>query len=132
MKVKYLGTQFGLERDSSTPDEGTKWDSYIPLTEGRVYVVYAVAFRRTVARFCIFDDDALPYPLFYDAELFLVVDSRIPSHWHFAHTPTHDDHQAIMSIEEWVSDPFFYDRLTDGSPRERMLIETSRLSDPDL
>lgn len=132
MKVKYLGHQPGLERDPSIPNEGTKWDSYIPLTEGRVYVVYAVAFRRTVVRFCVFADDALPYPLFYDAELFVVVDNRIPSHWHFAHTPTHKDHQAIMSIEEWVSDPFFYDRLTDGSSRERMLLESPRFDAPDL
>ena len=90
----------------------------LPLTPGKAYVVYAIAFRSGQVWLYVTDDDELYYPLSYPAALFNVVDARVSRHWHFRQTPGHLDHTAILAIPEWAGDRFFYDRLTDREDRE--------------
>ncbi|MEO8735028.1 MAG: hypothetical protein ABI380_00665 [Edaphobacter sp.] len=95
----------------------------LPLTVGQEYPVYAVGIQSGRVRFYIVDDNMLRYPLAYASELFEIVEGSIPPEWHFALTPSKPDYQAIMTIREWVTEDYFYDKLTDGVPRERTLFE---------
>ena len=95
----------------------------LPLTVGQESPVYAVGIQSGRVRFYIVDDNVLRYPLAYAAELFDIVEGSIPPEWHFALTPSNLDYQAIMTIREWVTEDYFYDKLTDGVARERALFE---------
>lgn len=92
--------------------------SVFPLSVGKSYVVYAIGLLREQTWFYIDDDDHLYYPKGYPAPLFEVIDSRVSKYWHFRYTPAHLDHTAILAFDEWATDNYFYDRLTDGEPLE--------------
>jgi hypothetical protein len=100
----------------------------LPLTVGREYTAYAIAFLGEQVWYFIENDDAdvLRYPSREPAELFQVTEGSIPRCWRFAFTPGHSDHQALMAFPEWTEDRFFYDRLTDGQVREVEIFERRR------
>jgi hypothetical protein len=52
------------------------------------------------------------------APLFDSVDASLSQHWKLGYFPDHSDHYALLSFHEWLSDPFFYDKLTDRSEEE--------------
>lgn len=97
-----------------------------PLTVGRNYTVYALALRGDQIWFFLHDDNALYYPMSYPSDLFEISDNRVPSTWHFRETPRSLDHTAIFAIREWVTDDFFYDRLTDGNVEEVRIFRTAK------
>jgi hypothetical protein len=107
LSARVAGTRSGY-------DEGATF----PLTPGKDYVVYALAFADTSVWYYLVDDHELWYPVHYPAELFEVIDDRLSRYWRFAFTPAHLDHQALLTIEEWAHDEYFYDRLTDKSASE--------------
>lgn len=89
------------------------------ITVGKDYVVYALALQKHAqVWYYISDDDEHPYPLHYPAPMFQVIDSRFSRYWRFAFTPQHLDHVALCAFEDWVLDPYFYDRLTDVEEKE--------------
>lgn len=57
------------------------------------------------------------YPFPYPIEFFEIVDSSIPVDWS-ACAPYRNQHLAIVSFQEWISDPNFYEKLLDDSPTE--------------
>ena len=97
-----------------------------PLTIGKEYVVYALAVKERQIWYYISDDDELFYPVRYPAPLFDVVDQLLSKHWGYAFTPEHLDHFALFSFDEWISDPYFYDRLTDGNELDVLSFKTMK------
>lgn len=89
-------------------------ETEFPLTVSKTYVVYALALRQGQVWYYLLDDNELNYPVHYPAPLFRIVDNKLSDHWRFRFTPEHLDHLALFAFEEWVADPYFYDRLTDG------------------
>lgn len=99
--------------------KGDSHSSDFPLTVGKEYFVYALALQTNAQLwYYIFDDDGLYYPFHYPAPMFRVADSRLSRYWRYAFTPGHLDHIALFAFEEWVSDEYFYDRLTEGNQEE--------------
>lgn len=103
----YLDTQAGLTANS-----------IFPVTIGKVYIVYGISFRKDQVFYCICDDDyeamdGLYYPNFWPSPIFDIENSKVSRYWRFGFTPDHRDHLAIISYDEWINDPYYYDRLTD-------------------
>lgn len=116
MRVRFMRFDVIREQIAKYSPTTNADDFWVPLTAGRVYVVHAVAFVNSDVHYLVLDDDELPWPMRYCAAAFEFVDSRIPDSWSFGFTPTHADHHALLSFPEWVSDQYFYDRLTKGDP----------------
>ena len=85
---------------------------------GRDYVLYALTFRRNEIWYYVCGDFGAAYPSPFPAPLFDIVDATLSRFWRFAYTPDHLDHQALLAFREWIEDPYFYDRLTDGAEPE--------------
>lgn len=101
------------------PKAGVSKDREFPLTVGKQYVVYALAIRKNQIWYYLADDhDLYCYPAGHPAPLFEVVDTRLSKYWRYALTPQHLDHLALFAFTEWVSDEYFYDRLTDCKEAE--------------
>lgn len=100
------------------PRAGYRDDMEFPLTIGKEYVVYGLAIRDNQVWYYISDDDDLYYPVHRPAPLFDVVDNTLSKYWKYGYTPDHLDHLALFTFHEWLSDPYFYDRLTDGNESE--------------
>src|SRR5689334_4820407 len=88
------------------------------LTPGKEYIVYAIGWRKGGLQFYVSDDDNLSYPHGYPAPLFRITDNSLSSQFRLVHWPDHEDYEVLISFPEWVNDPYFYDRLTDGSIQE--------------
>lgn len=90
----------------------------VPLTVNELYVVYAILFRLDQVFFSVCDDDYRSssgqyYPSFWPAPLFSIRDGAVSEYWRLALTPEHKDHHVLIAFDEWVSNPYFYDKLTD-------------------
>ena len=90
------------------------------LTIGREYVVYALALRASQIWYYISDDADLYYPGHHPAPLFEVIDNRISNHWRYEFTqePGYLHTVGFFAFQEWISEPNFYDKLTDKQERE--------------
>jgi len=117
------------------PRAGFHREKEFGLTVGVEYVVYAVALRANQIWYYVCDDADLWYPFHYPAPLFEIVDSSLSRYWRYAFTPSHSDHLAVLAFEEWASDEYYYDRLTDRLETEvalfgRMKALMDREADP--
>lgn len=92
------------------------------ITVGNVYVVYGWTVVDNYAWYYICDNDwerDRLYPLWYAAPLFEIVDRRVSRYWEIDSSPgerCESQSGIIVAFHEWVSDPFFYERLTDCDP----------------
>jgi hypothetical protein len=89
--------------------EGFKFD----LTVGSEYVVYGIAFRSATLWYYLCGDLHTHYPIAYPASIFKVTDPHLSRYWIFGFTAENLDHQALITFSEWVTNPYFYDHLTD-------------------
>ncbi len=118
--------------NANVPDEfldpagGLNRSAKYDLTVGTEYVVYALAVRRGQCWYYLAGDDHPYYPVRYPAPLFSVSDARLSSRWRYAYTPTHRDHQILMTFAEWAGDPLFYDRLTEMEPAETQMYQQEK------
>lgn len=86
---------------------------------GREYVVYGIAYVWAMCWYYLDQDVGLDYPLWRPAPLFEVVDDRVSRHWCLTRDATDRSGEATyLVVPPWAREPFFYDRLTDLSPRE--------------
>lgn len=103
-----------------------KEKNFSGITIGRVYTVYGFTIRKDLVWYYICDDnynerDSLPYPLWYPSLLFEIIDRRLSKYWEFDAQPGERCESlsgVIVAFPEWVNDPFYYDRLTDGFESE--------------
>jgi hypothetical protein len=88
------------------------------LTQGKEYVVYAAATIGDQVWFYVVDDSNLWYPIRKPAPLFKIMDARISQYWRLRITPANKDHKLLLAFDEWVSNEWFYDRLSDKNEPE--------------
>ncbi|MEZ2232167.1 hypothetical protein [Microcoleus sp.] len=87
----------------------------LPLTVGKEYVVYAIRAWQGIVWYYICDDNYSYYPMQTPAPLFEVVDSRVSKYWRVMPYP---NGVLRIAFEQWFTDPYFYDKLTDQEEAE--------------
>ena len=87
----------------------------LPLTVGKEYVVYAIRSWQGIVWYYICDDNYSYYPIQTPAPLFEVVDNRVSKYWRFMLNP---NGVLRFVFEQWFTDPYFYDKLTDQEEAE--------------
>ena len=87
----------------------------LPLTVGKEYVVYAIRAWQGIVWYYICDDNYSYYPIQTPAPLFEVVDNRVSKYWRFMLNP---NGVLRFVFEQWFTDPYFYDKLTDQEEAE--------------
>lgn len=111
---------------NALPESYLKSDFYFtkevefPLTLGKEYVVYALYQSQGNVWYYICDDNYTYYPMQNPAPLFEVVDSRVSKYWRFELAP---NGRLEMAFEQWFTDPYFYDKLTDQEEAEVEIFE---------
>ena len=113
-------TEFGREI--------TKWfgyNSYImPLTVGKIYVVYALAITKRWTCYFVANDDYTSYPMGYFASFFKIVDKRVSQCWIVGQGEIEaESTNMILSFDEWMSEDKFQERLLDGYDREKQIFQ---------
>lgn len=93
-------------------------ESEFSVTISKTYLVYALRFFSNQVWYYIDDDHHLWYPAGRPAPLFQVVDSQLSKYWGLRVSESDRGTDVLIAFEEWVSDPWFYDRLTDREARE--------------
>jgi hypothetical protein len=98
------------------------------ITVDREYVVYAISTINNTTWFAITDDDyyAGSYPMWKPAELFEIVEHKIPREFIFGvYTNGGEDMSVrpIISFPEWVNDREFYTKLVDGDKKTLEVFE---------
>lgn len=83
------------------------------VTLGREYNVYGIEFAGGQVWYYIDDDQRHWYPIRKPAPLFEVVDPRLSKYWYIRVSEGKHGSVGWIFFEEFISDPFFYDRLTD-------------------
>ena len=68
----------------------------------------------------ICDDNYTYYPMQHPAPLFEVIDDRLSSYWRFKCYP---NGLIRLAFEECLTDPYFYDKLTDQEEREVLIFD---------
>jgi hypothetical protein len=66
----------------------------------------------------ICDDSYSYYPVWNPGILFTITDDRVSRFWRVGYRPDHEssDEAFIITFAEWVSERYFYDRLTNRDP----------------
>lgn len=95
------------------PRVNVRLETDFHLTVGREYVVYAIAIRKQQVWYYVVDDNNLWFPIYKPAPLFKIMDDRVSQHWRIKITPGNRDHEVLLAFQEWVSQEWFYDRLSD-------------------
>jgi hypothetical protein len=90
------------------------------VTVGQEYVVYALYEWEGKIWYYICDDNSTYYPIHKPAPLFEVLDDRVSKYWRFKLEP---NGLLIIAFEQWFSEPYFYDKLTDQEEREVLIFE---------
>jgi hypothetical protein len=103
------------------------------VTVGRTYVVYALRFLSNQVWYYIDDDHHEWYPIRKPAPLFQVIDPRLSKYWSIRVSEGDRGSDVLVAFEEWLSDPRFYDRLTDmGDEEVKAFQERKRQMDEEF
>ncbi|HEY1603620.1 MAG TPA: hypothetical protein VGG64_28725 [Pirellulales bacterium] len=117
MKIECISNcASGLPDELIRPELGLRRDRMFSLGVGTQYVVYGFTYYLGHIWYYICDGDYTYYPVWNPSPLFRIVDNRLSSFWRVgiyavgsAGLP-----MPIVAFDEWVGDPLFYDKLTDG------------------
>ncbi|MGK7924596.1 MAG: hypothetical protein AB4290_04960 [Spirulina sp.] len=121
MKIRCIAnTGASLPDSYLDPRRGYKKDTQFPLTIGKSYTVYAFYVKQGRVWYYICEDNGMYYPMRSPAPLFEVVDNRMSAYWRLKLSP---NGLLEVAFEEWFSDPYFYDKLTDGEEKEVLIFE---------
>lgn len=116
MKIRCIAkTGASLPDDYIEPAIGYTKDIQFSLTIGKEYVVYAFREWQGSIWYYICDDNYSYYPMENPAPMFEVVDSRVSKYWRFKLSP---NGLLMIVFEQWFTDPYFYDKLTDYEEAE--------------
>lgn len=85
-------------------------DGQLNLKVNKEYCVYGVVFRNDLPWYYLCQDESDYSPTAYPAELFLVSDNRLSTHWVLS------VEFSSLLIKNWSNDPSFYERLVEGDP----------------
>jgi len=116
MKIRCIAnTGASLPDDYIEPAIGYTKEIQFSLTVGREYVVYAFREWRGTIWYYICDDNYSYYPMENPAPMFEAVDNRVSKYWRFELSP---NGLLMIIFEQWFTDPYFYDKLTDQEDEE--------------
>ena len=121
MRVKCISNKGSL-LPSAVLDEksGFTTKTTFDLVVSKEYVVYGIVFFRGYPWYYLFDEGSSYYPRWNPAPLFEVVDSRLSRYWRYSYSPDslRPPGELLITYREWVEDPYYYDKLTDGESKE--------------
>ena len=121
MRIRCIAnTGRSLPESYIAPAQGYKKETEFPLTVGKDYTVYAIKEQQGTIWYYIVDDNAMYYPIQTPAPLFEVIDNRMSKYWRFKIS---DNGLLKIAFEQWFSDPYFYDKLTDQKEEEVAIFE---------
>lgn len=90
------------------------------LIVGKEYIVYALYEWQGKVWYYICDERYTYFPIHNPAPLFEVIDNSLSKYWRFKLAP---NGLLEIAFEQWVSDSFFYDKLTDKEEAEVAIFE---------
>ncbi|NER32676.1 MAG: hypothetical protein F6J93_01110 [Oscillatoria sp. SIO1A7] len=100
------------------------------LIVGKEYTVYALYELQGMVWYYICDESYTYFPIHNPAPLFEVVDNRISQYWRFK---LNANGLLEIGFEEWISDRYFYDKVTDMEEPEVSIFEKAKeLIDAEL
>jgi hypothetical protein len=102
------------------PPRGYTKKIKLALTIGKEYVVYAIREWKGTIWYYICDDIFSYYPMENPAPMFEVVDNRVSKYWQLEVSP---NGLLTIAFEQWFTDPYFYDKLTDQEEAEVEIFE---------
>jgi hypothetical protein len=121
MRIRCIATTgASLPESYIDPAKGYKKETEFPLTVGKDYTVYAIKEWQGSVWYYICDDNYMYYPMQNPAPLFEVVDNRMSKYWRFKLYP---NGLLKIAFEQWFSDIFFYDKLTNQEEEEVLIFE---------
>src|SRR4028118_446267 len=121
MKIRCIAnTGANLPESYFLPHLGYKKESEFQLSVGKEYIVYALYEWEGKIWYYICDERYTYYPIHNPAPLFEVVDNRISKYWRFKLAP---NGLLTLAFEQWFSDPYFYDKLTDQEEQAVLIFE---------
>jgi len=121
MKIRCIAnTGEALPEKYIDPPRGYTKKIKLALTIGKEYVVYAIREWQGSIWYYICDDIFSYYPMENPAPMFEVVDSRVSKYWRFELSP---NGLLMIAFEQWFTDTYFYDKLTDQEEAEVEIFE---------
>ena len=121
MRIRCIAnTGASLPESYIDPTKGFNTETEFPLTVGKEYTVYALKEWQGSVWYYICDDNYMYYPMQNPAPLFEVVDSRVSNYWRFKLYP---NGLLKIAFEQWLSDTYFYDKLTDQKEEQVLIFE---------
>ena len=121
MKIRCIAnTGADLPESYFLPHLDYKKETEFQLTLGKEYIVYALYEWEGKIWYYICDERYTYYPIHNPAPLFEVVDDRISKYWRFKLAP---NGLLTLAFEQWCSEPYFYDKLTDQKEEEVLIFE---------
>jgi hypothetical protein len=102
------------------PAKGYKKETEFPLTIGKDYTVYALKEWQGSVWYYICDDNYMYYPMQNPAPLFEIIDNTLSKYWRFKLYP---NGLLKIAFEQWFSDTYFYDKLTNQEEEEVLIFE---------
>jgi hypothetical protein len=103
------------------------------ITVGKTYVVYGLRFLSEQVWYYIDDDHKGWYPIRKPAPLFQVIDPQLSRYWSIRVSESNRGSNVLLAFHEWVSEPRFYDRLTDREDQEvKIFAERKRQMDEEF
>ena len=121
MKIRCIAnTGANLPESYFLPHLGYKKESEFQLSVDKEYIVYALYEWEGKIWYYICDDRYTYYPIHNPAPLFEVVDNRTSKYWRFKLAP---NGLLTLAFEQWFSDPYFYDKLTDQEEQSVLIFE---------
>jgi hypothetical protein len=117
MKIKCISKYATeLPEELIRPELSLGRDRVFSLEVGKEYTVYGITCYLGCLWYYICDEDYTYYPIWNPSALFEITDGRLSSYWQVGTYSggSSKSMMPIISFREWVSNPLFYDKLTDG------------------
>lgn len=110
------------------PAKGYKKETEFPLTIGKDYTVYALKEWQGSVWYYICDDNYMYYPMQTPAPLFEIIDNTLSKYWRFKLYP---NGLLKIAFEQWFSDTYFYDKLTNQEEEVLIFEQVKELMDAE-
>ncbi|MCP2726920.1 hypothetical protein [Limnofasciculus baicalensis] len=121
MKIRCIAnTGRSLPDSYLNPRLGYTKELEFPLTIGKDYIVYAFSTKQEQIWYYVCEDNYMYYPMRSPAPLFEVVDNRMSAYWRLKISL---NGLLEVAFDQWFSDPYFYDKLTDQEEEEVLIFE---------
>lgn len=124
MRVKCVANKgSNLPEDILGRSSGFHKETEFPLVVGKDYVVYGITLHLGYVWYYLEDEHYAYYPVWNPSPLFEATDGKISKYWRYGYHAdrNRDEVNVIFAFKEWVDDPYYYDKLTDGEEEAVMV-----------